>query len=69
MSKAIRIEVKGNSICTCCGARDWFLVCENDDRSNPASAPYRYCPWCGSRFMAAHVDDEAEMEDYARVEL
>ena len=69
MSKAIRIEVKGNSICTCCGARGWFVVSEDDSMTNPASAPIRYCPWCGSHFELVHVDDDAEIDDYERVNL
>ena len=69
MGKAVRIEVGGNSICTRCGASDWFVVCEDDRRDNPASSGEpAFCPFCGARFMAVHVDDDAELEDYERLD-
>lgn len=33
MNKAVRIEVNGNSVCTRCGASDWFVVCEDARRA------------------------------------
>lgn len=66
MDRAVRIEVNGNSICTKCGASDWFVVCEDGRRENPASGDVCCCPFCGARFMGVHVDDDAEVDDYER---
>lgn len=64
--KAVRVEVKGNSLCTACGASQWFVICEGGGRGNPARGEVRHCPWCGARFVATHVDDEGELAEYER---
>lgn len=68
MRRAVRIEVKGNSLCTSCGGTGWFVVCEDERRGNPAYEGVEFCPFCGARFELLHVDNEAEdLDEYESV--
>lgn len=67
--KSIRIDSNGNSICTSCGAADFFTVTEDSCDRNPANLtnpkhPDGFCPFCGAEFT--HVVEVDDLSEYKR---